>query len=329
MPITPLILGSGRAGQAAAKALSCLSVMEPDLQVRPAQWLARDIDLATVPGKHENPILILSNPPGRHAQDILNADRAGFALILAEKPSCVRLEEVSLLRKVQTTVAIFHVYRQMWGPQTLKALLDQDELGELVSIEGRYWQSSTAERAIAKVPFQAGSWKNDPTLSGPSDALLDIGTHWIDLACYLRGRSPRRVHTWKSFKNAESSHRDSHVHVILEFDDEGRAFGSISKTTHGANNDFEINLIGTRASATWNFLNPDEILIGEGRDRRILTRKTSETGSRQPPFHGMGWLEGYIEITRQALKERFSGQPGNFPRLSSNLDMMEAILSGS
>jgi hypothetical protein len=36
----------------------------------------------------------------------------------------------------------------MWGPKTLKSLVASGELGDLITIESRYWQPSVAYRVL-------------------------------------------------------------------------------------------------------------------------------------------------------------------------------------
>jgi predicted dehydrogenase len=146
------------------------------------------------------------------------------------------------------------------------------------------------------------------------------------MVSFLFGAVPHQIDGWRSHINSETVHRDSHIQLGLDFPNGQRAFGSISKTFHGATNHFEVNLIGSKKSATWQFLNPDELFIGEGRDRRVTTKKTSTLGSKQPPHHGMGWLEGYIETIDQLLNEVCFKQAANYPRLADNVNLMEAVL---
>jgi predicted dehydrogenase len=278
MSITPFILGTGRAGLAIAKSLACLNILQPELELQPAIWLKRGASLADAKSRHLNSLLCIANPHGLHAEAILAADKAGFSAILCEKPACVNLEQIELLKKVRTPVAVFHGYRQMWGLQTIKKMIVDQTFGQLISIEGRYWQASTAERSLQRIPGQVAAltWKDQVALSGEFDTYLDTGTHWIDAVSFLMNSTPTQIHGWRSYMNAVSPHRDSHVQVAVDFPNSGRAFGSISKTYHGADNHFEINVIGEKLSAAWEFLKPDEIQIGEGRNRRILTRTESK-----------------------------------------------------
>lgn len=327
MAITPLILGTGRAGHAMAKSLAILKVLQPDLQIEMPIWLERGASLTNERKKYGKAFLCIANPHGLHAETILEADRAGFDAIICEKPPCVNLEELRMLRKVKTKTAVLHVYRQTWGLRTLKQMLHENRFGELISVEGRYWQASTAERGLQRGQQPSKqSWKDDTRLAGEYDVYLDIATHWVDSATFLFGEAPAQVNGWRSFVNADSPHRDSHVQLSLRYPKGGRAFASISKAVHGSTNHFEINVLGSHLAATWIFERPDEILIGEGRDRRYLTRKDSELGSQNPPHHGTGWLEGYIEIASCLLRDTYQDRPSSYPRLGECLDFLEPML---
>jgi hypothetical protein len=113
--------------------------------------------------------------------------------------------------------------------------------------------------------------------------------------------------------------------VAMNFPQSKRAFGSISKTVHGSPNHFEINVIGSKKYAQWEFLSADEILLGVGKDRSMITRRDHTTGSQQDPYHAAGWLEGYIEIARQLVQHAFDGQPANYPTLYQNLQLLNAV----
>lgn len=316
--IQPFILGRGKSGQAIARCLALLRE-SGEFDLGPISWLERGEPLRGVAAGLPYPVLFIANPHGLHAKAILEAERAGFARIFCEKPACAARRDIKALREVKVPVAVFHGYRLQWGPQTLKAMIRAGELGELIAIEGRYWQSSAAERALAGAA--PSGWKNDLRLSGPHDVLLDLATHWTDLAIFLMGQRPNTssVRTWKT--NAEARHRDTHVHVALEFSKGRRALGSVSKTAHGAQNELEIHVLGSRKSASWSLLRPDELVVGEGAHKRTVARRGAELGGRLAPFHGLGWLDGYVEIIRRGL----SGKSG-YPTLAESLAVLDALL---
>lgn len=325
-PITPLILGSGMSGQAIAKSLAILNTQNPAIDIAIPYHLKRGESLTALRAKFENPLLFIANPHGLHAKTILEAVEAGFTHIVCEKPVCVNIEEVRALRDVKIPVAVLHGYRVMWGPEEIKRKVLSGELGEIISIEGRYWQSSAAARAVSSGSAKP-SWKNDTSLSGTFDVLLDLSTHWLDLASYVIGSIPSRIVCRRMYANAEASHRDTHNHISLEFPNGVCGMTSVSKTAHGATNDLDITILGTKGSASWSFLKPDELILGSGASRQLIARQDRTLGSGMPSFHAMGWIEGYLQICNEMLVEMNSGKPGCYPRLPESLDLLEKLFS--
>lgn len=308
MKISPYMLGSGKAAAAIVEALRIIEVNH-DIEVGPVQKIKRNSPIPDVTNI-SYPVLFIANPHALHAKAILEGEKAGFKLIVTEKPAATSLEQIEKLKQVKIPVAVCHGYRQMWGIQTIKEMFEREELGELISLEGRYWQSSAAERAVSGK--KSDSWKNDTDLSGPADVVFDLATHWLDAAIFIAGK-PHDITLWRSFKNGEAAHRDTHVHLNLGFTNSARGMCSVSKTVHGAGNHFEINFIGTKKHATWKFAEPDILELSEGSMRSYISRKRTDIGSGHNPHHGMGWLEGYIEIILQALKG------GSYPTLHESL----------
>ncbi len=335
MRIYPFIVGRGRAGLAIAESLAILKLQRrfSDFEFCEPIWVARDEALKPKPDGLS--IAFIANPSALHASRIVEADHAGFAGIATEKPACTTPEQGRELLSVKTPTAVFHGYRQMWGPQAIRQMIDKNELGQIIAIEGKYWSSSAAERTIN--PSPSNSWKNSFELNGPTDTMVDIGTHWADLATFLAGEFPLRASGWSSYINAEQPHRDTHLHLTLDFSSGTRALGSISKTVHGAGNDLQIHVIGSKGSASWTIANPDMLSIGVGREQRTLTRQSTEYGSSHPAFHAMGWVEGYAEITKQLILEIVKQRAGQtttpagrkyaFPSLNESVQLVSLLLS--
>lgn len=326
MTIVPYILGSGSSAKAIAKSLSIIQILNPELKFKPLINLKRDSVLKNEIQTPSESLLCIATPHALHASRVLEADELNIRAIVCEKPSCVNLQQLNSLKKVKTPTAILHGYRQSWGIQTLKQMISNNELGEIICIEGRYWQSSAAERSLNMKSVEKG-WKDKVDLSGEYDTYLDLATHWIDASSFLLNQVPSEISGWKSYINSLSQHRDTHLQLQLKYTENKRAYCSISKTVHGAGNHFEISVIGSKKSATWVFQNPDEIILGVGSDRHIISRKEKSYGSMQAPFHGVGWLEGYIEITSALIKKSFLNQASVYPSLEENLKTMESVLN--
>lgn len=324
MQVNPFILGSGNAAQALSQAWAILAVAQPEIVPTAPVKIPRGLPFNKLNLDVPNPVICIANPTGLHARSLLEADAAGFKLIVMEKPACVSLTEIESARSVKTPTAVCHVYRQSWGVRTLKRMVVNGDLGAVIAVEGRYWQSSAAQEATGEKA--GGGWKSDPALNGPFDTLLDLGVHWADAAIYVLGTDPVATSLWLSYANADAPHRDTHVHLQMEFATGTRALASISKTVHGSGNKFEIYVIGTKKSAVWRNHSPDQLEIGMGSSWTVVARK-EETSSGHPSFHDLGWVGGYVGILHNAVLD-LDGKPArDYPKLGEHLRMLTALLS--
>lgn len=137
MNISPFILGSGMASLAILQSLKIIESNHPEMTFLPVQKLKRSEALPDVRSL-DLPVLLIATPHALHSKAILEADKSGFKLIVVEKPVAVSLDQVKSLRSVKTPVAVLHGYRQSWGIQTLKKMIDEGSLGDIISIEGKY-----------------------------------------------------------------------------------------------------------------------------------------------------------------------------------------------
>ena len=264
---------------------------------------------------------------------MLEAQRAGFRAIVLDKPPCVNRDQLAELRALASAhgdrlqVAVLHGYRQMWGPQRMRQMIAAGELGELIAIEGTYWQSSAAELAVLDSPAPDKSWKSDPVLGGPHDTYVDLASHWVDLVLFLAGERPRAARRWLSYVNAPAPNRDTFVQIYLQFAG-CRSFGSASKTVHGAS-DLQLSAIGSERAVRWVYGAADQLEVGRGNQVTLVRRGPGRYGSQQPLFHGMGWIEGYIEVIHCFL-QRLAGRDAPAPpSLDEALDVMEVLLTAS
>jgi predicted dehydrogenase len=318
------LVGSGNAARAMCCALEWVKDAQTGLVLEPVRKLDRGQALPAVNGPS---LLLIANPHALHAPLIREADSRGFTHIVCEKPVVVDGSQIEMLRDTRAFVAVCHGYRQNWGPQRMRAAIEQGQLGKLIAIEGRYWQSSSAAHAVAKLG-QRDTWKNDTALAGHCDTLMDLGTHWADLVGFLAGTRHESVRGWLSYLNAEAPHRDTHLHLQMDFPGGLRTFGSVSKTVHGAGNHLEVVVIGTQGLMKWNFERPDELVHASGKQSHTFSRSSEEpVASKQPPHHALGWLEGYASIFESVLK-RLAGKPAaSVPTLDESLAVAQALLA--
>lgn len=325
----PLILGSGLSGQAFYEALTVLRLRNPQWGLDVPQFISRGTDLKSLISDVGPSVLCVANPHGLHAEALLQIANIPTAWVVCDKPAAINLKQVEDLARADQSVAVSHGYRMMWGVQELKRRLVEGEFGDLISIEGRYWQSSFATRALQTNPPPEKEWKNDRRLSGDHDVLMDLGTHYLDLLSFLMGNLPSQLSVEQSYINSPAPHRDSTIFIQGRWG-RVRGFGSVTKAFHGAGNDLEISISGARQSGTWNNQRADEIKIGRGSET-IFVQRQGRGISGHPPFHGLGWAEGYIGVLSEFFARKFENKMSfkawdAYPTLSENRMVIEALL---
>lgn len=321
----PYLLGSGGSALAIEGALGLLRLSHPRWEIAPVKKLERSAKLSSFAPDPETDFLCLANPHALHADRVAEAVAAGFRRVLTEKPLGVSRAQLETLRRLPpgVEVGVFHGYRALWGPREIRRRIVAGELGRVFAVEGRYWQSSAAQVGVGEKESRGG-WKNDPTISGPYDVALDLGTHWVNLAAYLAGGALEDGVVHRDFPNAEAPHRDTHVTMQLSFSGGVRSLASISKTVHGAVNDLDVVVHGEKGLAAWSFTTPDVLVLASGSERRRVVRPTAvATASKLPVGHGLGWLDGYAAVLEGFL-EGWGKPPGDaYPSLEECLPVMD------
>jgi predicted dehydrogenase len=312
--IEPVLVGSGGAGEALRQALG----MYPADVAAPGR-LARGEPLPEPAS--ERSLLVLANPHALHTPRLLEAAERGYRYAICEKPAAVDREQARQLAGLPVRTWVCHGYRLMWGPEELRRAWREGRFGRVMAVEGRYWQAAAVREPA---PARRG-WKDDPALGGRFDTLLDLATHWADLMVFLSSGLPQAVRVRRWYVNAASAHRDTHVHLTMEHG-ETTSLGSISKTVHGAGNHLELHVLGEKATASWTFAAPDEIVWGEGRTRRTQVRIERQPPARPAPFHGLGWMEGYVRLVGEVVGAIRHGRASEAPTLEEHLAVLQLLL---
>jgi predicted dehydrogenase len=325
------ILGSGLAGGAIAKALALLRITDSDLPLGDITHIPRDADLKNLK-PDGNTVLCIANPSALHTGRVLEGIETGYRLIVCEKPTSTDKEQLKLLEKACKTtnvpIAVLHVYRQLWGIQHLRSMVERGEFGRICAIEGKLWQASRVRHlSSANNSRKKREWANDKQLTGEYGVSLGLGTHWLDTAQFLAGEKLELLACHKDSLRDGSGSDDTYIHYQFRTPHDILVSGSITNMAHGARNDFEIAIIGERASAQWSLMEPDQILMGHGTERGTVYRHDMTIGSGQPAFHGVGWLEGYIEILRQSYRHLLGLPYQSYPTIIESNEVISLILN--
>lgn len=325
MALTPYILGSGLAGTAIAEAFALLSLTDKELAFEPSRQVPRDAKLANL-SLDKDSVVCIANPSALHAPRLIEALEAGAGLVICEKPTAIDEIQQKQLQSLKGKVAVFYVYRQLWGVQKLRRLIEEGAFGRIAAIDGRLWQSSRVGHFTkSAAPVQKREWVGDVSLTGQYGVSLGLGSHWLDTARFLCGEEVSLQRSNTLHMHGGERGEDTYVNVQLTSASGVHLSGSICNMVHGARNELEITILGEKATAHWNFLQPDEIVLNTGKESHVIYRDERMSGSGHPPFHGLGWLEGYIEIIRQSCRHLTGLPHRTYPTLEDS-NAVTAIL---
>lgn len=242
-------------------------------------------------------------PNALHRDPCLAALQAGKH-VLCEKPLGRSAAESRELRDAAVRAGVVHMvgfnYRFLPAVQLARRLIAEGRLGRVYHFRGRYADASLLDPAA---PF---SWHQDAEAAG-SNAVLDLGSHLVDMARYLVGE-PSAVTgaaaTFVAERLDPASGRRRRVETedafegTLEF--AGGGLGSLAASTLAAGRrnhmTFEVN--GARGTLTFDLerLNSlfvhfvDDAPAGGGLREILVTEPDHPYGGRWwPPGHVVGW----------------------------------------
>jgi len=196
-------------------------------------------------------IVSVCMPNHLHARDAIQAFEAKKHLIL-EKPAAINDEELQKLRKAaekaETRSVVSFVLR--WHPMVsnLKAVLDQNAIGDIYYVEADYWHG------IQKA-FPSYDWIRKKEFAG--GAMITGGCHAADILRYLTGKEAEEVFAYRCRVRPDFDYETTLV-ASIKFRD--GSLGKISASLDGLGFPYQLNidLLGTE---------------GAIRDNRVYSKK--------------------------------------------------------
>lgn len=266
-------------------------------------------------------IVDICTPNNVHAEIAIAAANAGKH-ILCEKPLSLSLEQAKEMylaakkNNVKTMVAFN--YRRTPAIQLAKKYIEEGAIGKILDFRGTYLQDWSADSSS---PL---SWRFQKEICG-SGALGDIGTHVVDILCFLVGEFDSviaRTATYiperpiqfsltdslgitKGSDNTPKKTVDVDDHCCFMVQCKNGAFGTIEATRNawGRNNYISFEIHGTEGSLYFNYERRDELQVCFAKDKEDRRGfRTIYTGPNHPygeglwpiPALGIGYTETKI-----------------------------------
>ena len=259
-------------------------------------------------------------PNFAHFAPAMMALEHGFHVVI-EKPIAFTLDEAKQLKaKVEETgliLCLTHTYSGYPMVKQAKAMCAEGALGKIRKIWVEYpqgWLSKLSER---EGNAQA-AWRTDPTKSGKSGAMGDIGTHAAHLAEYVSGLQITKMCADLSIL-VDGRALDDDGNVLLKFNNGAAGVLMASQVAAGEENALRIRIYGEKGGIEWAQHEPNTLLVKWlDQPTQILRAGGNYPGlssfaknsCRTPGGHPEGYLEAFGNIYRnfaQTLSARIDG----------------------
>ncbi|MGD0721863.1 MAG: Gfo/Idh/MocA family oxidoreductase [Roseiarcus sp.] len=190
-------------------------------------------------------------------------------------------------------------------------------LGELRIVHAAYIQDWLTLPIDAEGQKQA-EWRTDPERAGASACLADIGVHAHNLAAFVTGLELDEVAA-ELTTFVPGRRLDDNAHVLMRYAGGAKGVLTASQVAPGHYNGLSLKVYGSKGGLEWHGESPEHLRFTPyGEPTRLLMRggagATAEAarGSRMPPGHPEGYIEGFANLYRDAaalIRARRAGLP--------------------
>ncbi len=266
--------------------------------------------------------------------------------VICEKPLALSKEEGKELQEVVEksglVFALTHNYTGYPMVKEARAMVNSGKLGKILKIVAEYPQGyamsgyeETDETSGAKI----SNWRMDPSISGVSNCIGDIGTHAENLAQYISGLKLEEIAAdLNTFVPGRTLDDDGSMLCRYEGGARGVLFASQIST--GDENNLNIRVYGTKASIEWHQEHPNELIVKfADKPREIWRRGNSYNGpeagkyTRLPFGHPEAFIEAFAnvylaaaEAIADAIEGKFKGNEAyDYPTVQDGVDGMAFI----
>ncbi|OOG62545.1 Gfo/Idh/MocA family protein [Flavobacterium sp. A45] len=258
-------------------------------------------------------------PNHAHFAPAMLALENGFHVVL-DKPMTLTLAEAKLLeQKVKETglyLCLTHTYAGYPMVKQARNMIAENKLGTIRKIMVEYpqgWLSTGFENEGNK----QAAWRTDPSKSGISGCMGDIGTHAAHLAEYISGLKITQL--CADINTVVAGRRlDDDGNVLLKFDNGANGILVASQIAAGEENSLKIKVYGEKGGLEWHQMEPNTLVVkwldapaqlyrtGNGYLSAIAAFNT-----RTPSGHPEGYLEAFGNLYKSfalTLQSKLEGK---------------------
>ena len=235
---------------------------------------------------------------------------AGFHVV-CDKPMTYDLAEAKVLRDlVKSTGKVFALTHNYTGYPMVKEareLVRNGDLGKLLKVVAEYPQGWLIQPIDAEGQKQA-AWRTDPSRTGASSCIGDIGTHAENLGRYITGLEIDELCAdFTTFVPGRRLEDDGNL--LLRYQGGARGVLYASQVSVGEENNLSIRVYGTKASLEWHQEHPNELTVKYPDAPRKIYRRgngyvsdIAKRFTRLPFGHPEAFIEAFANVYLEAAR---------------------------
>lgn len=274
---------------------------------------------ASLPEDQRMDFVTIVTPNFAHFAPAMMALDYGFNIVL-DKPMTLSLDEAKQLQqKVKETgllLCLTHTYSGYPMVKQARKMVADNQFGEIRKIMVEYpqgWLSTLTEKEGNK----QAAWRTDPSKSGISGCMGDIGTHAAQLAEYISGLKITKLCADINIV-VQDRKLDDDGNVLLRFDNGANGILVASQVATGEENSLKIKMYGEKGGLEWHQMEPNILLVKWTdaptqiyRAGNSYLSNEAAINSRTPGGHPEGYLEAFANLYRnfaQTLSCKLEGK---------------------
>jgi len=261
---------------------------------------------SSLPIEQRMDFVSIVTPNFAHFAPAMMALEYGFNVVI-DKPITLSLDEAKQLQqKIKETgllLCLTHTYSGYPMVKQARFMVSDNQFGKIRKVMVEYpqgWLSTLTEKDGKK----QASWRTDPTKSGISGCMGDIGTHAAQLAEYITGLKITKLCADINIV-VEGRKLDDDGNVLLKFDNGANGILVASQIAAGEENSLKIKVYGEKGGLEWHQMEPNTLLVkwpdapaqvyraGNG-----YLSNSAQFNSRTPSGHPEGYLEAFANLYR-------------------------------
>ena len=275
----------------------------------------------SLPKEQRMDFVTIVTPNFAHFAPAMMALDYGFHVVI-DKPMTLSLDEAKQLQqKVKETgliLCLTHTYSAYPMVKQARKMVADNHFGAIRKVMVEYpqgWLSTLSESEGNKQAI----WRTDPSKSGISGCMGDIGTHAAQLAEYISGLKITKLCADINIV-VQGRKLDDDGNVLLKFDNGANGILVASQIASGEENSLKIKIYGEKGGLEWHQMEPNTLLVkwpdAPTQIYRAGNNYLSDSAmfnTRTPSGHPEGYLEAFANLYKNFALTLIAQSEGKEP----------------